>query len=98
MVNFEAYCAFKVALKRSIIEYIETNPDYAERVRHHHEVAPKDPLPIPFGEPEPQVTQPYHTLRPWHTQIHRDAFSYGDVGPAVDPRLVVDLRVSISST
>lgn len=30
--------------------------------------------------------------RPWHTQIHRDAFSYGEVGPKVDPRIVVDLR------
>jgi len=82
----------QIALKRSIIADIETNPKYAEKVAHHHQVAPKDPLPIPFRDPEPQVTQPYHHDRPWHTQIHRDAFSYGDVGPSVDPRLVVDLR------
>lgn len=30
--------------------------------------------------------------RPWHCQIHRDAFSYGQVAPNVDTRLVVDLR------
>ena len=30
--------------------------------------------------------------RPWHCQIHRDAFSYGEVAPNVDDRLVVDLR------
>ena len=30
--------------------------------------------------------------RPWHCQIHRDAFSYGEVAPNVDTRLVVDLR------
>ena len=30
--------------------------------------------------------------RPWHCQIHRDAFSYGGVAPNVDTRLIVDLR------
>jgi pyranose oxidase len=30
--------------------------------------------------------------RPWHCQIHRDAFHYGDVAPNVDTRLIVDLR------
>ena len=30
--------------------------------------------------------------RPWHCQVHRDAFSYGGVGPNVDTRLIVDLR------
>ena len=30
--------------------------------------------------------------RPWHCQIHRAAFSYGQVAPNVDTRLVVDLR------
>ena len=30
--------------------------------------------------------------RPWHCQVHRDAFSYGGVAPNVDTRLIVDLR------
>ena len=30
--------------------------------------------------------------RPWHCQIHRDAFSYGEVAPNIDTRLIVDLR------
>ncbi|KAJ7028772.1 putative pyranose oxidase [Mycena alexandri] len=51
-----------------------------------------DPLPIPFQDPEPQVTIPASLERPWHTQIHRDAFSYGEVGPTLDSRIVVDLR------
>ncbi|KAL6304157.1 putative pyranose oxidase [Sparassis latifolia] len=51
-----------------------------------------DPVPIPFDDPEPQVTIPTSKERPWHAQIHRDAFSYGEVGIKVDPRLVVDLR------
>ncbi|CAE6503880.1 Pyranose 2-oxidase [Rhizoctonia solani] len=58
----------------------------------HHRKYPKDPIHIPFADPEPQVTIPYTHTTPWHTQIHRDAFSYGDVGPRTDPRLVVDLR------
>lgn len=30
--------------------------------------------------------------RPWHAQIHRDAFAYGDAAPNVDQRMIVDLR------
>lgn len=30
--------------------------------------------------------------RPWHCQIHRDAFAYGDLAPNVDSHLIVDLR------
>jgi len=51
-----------------------------------------DPLPIPYHDGEPQVTIPATVDRPWHTQIHRDAFSYGEAGPTVDSRVVVDLR------
>lgn len=35
---------------------------------------------------------PYTTAFPHHVQVHRDAFSYGDVGPRADSRIVVDLR------
>ena len=52
----------------------------------------RDPVPIPMSEPEPQVTIPVSAARPWHTQIHRDAFNYGDVPPNVDSRVVIDLR------
>jgi pyranose oxidase len=61
-------------------------------VHDHHEANPTDPLPIPFTDPEPQVTIPYSNDHPYHVQIHRDAFSYGDVGPKADPRLIVDIR------
>lgn len=43
-------------------------------------------------DPEPQVTTPVSTAKPWHTQIHRDAFSYGAVGNTVDTRTIVDFR------
>jgi pyranose oxidase len=45
-----------------------------------------------FDDPEPQVVIPYTTDHPWHVQVHRDAFPYGDVGPRADPRVVVDMR------
>ncbi|KAK0222089.1 pyranose 2-oxidase [Armillaria fumosa] len=84
-----AFC--QIVLKRSIVEAISTNPAYKDLVTEHREKHPNDPLPIPFDDPEPQVTIPYSSKYPWHTQIHRDAFSYGDVGPRSDPRVVVNL-------
>lgn len=91
-----AFC--QVVLKRELIDKIEetlaNRPDLLEKIRKHREQFPNDPLPIPFTDPEPQVTMPYSSeaKKPWHTQIHRDAFSYGDVGPRADPRVIVDLR------
>src|SRR5262249_39068544 len=42
--------------------------------------------------PEPQVYIPVSEHHPWHAQIHRDAFQYGEIGPNVDSRVIVDLR------
>lgn len=74
------------------MDAIRTDPRWTQKVAEHHRMNPTDPLPIPFTDPEPQVTVPYSSEFPWHVQIHRDAFSYGDVGPKADPRLIVDLR------
>ena len=63
-----------------------------EKITNHHTKYPDDPLWIPFADPEPQITLPYSLSHPWHVQIHRDAFSYGEVGPRADSRVVVDLR------
>jgi pyranose oxidase len=79
-------------LKRSIIESIPNDPRFKRRVDDHKAKFPKDPLPIPFDDPEPQVLIPYSSSFPYHVQIHRDAFSYGNIGPKADPRLIVDLR------
>ena len=35
---------------------------------------------------------PYHKNFPWHVQVHRDSFSYGEINFKADPRVVVDLR------
>jgi len=85
-----AFC--QIVLKREIVDDIRTNPKFAEKVKAHQEKYPKDPLPIPFTDAEPQVMIPYTTNFPHHVQVHRDAFSYGDVGPRADSRIVVDLR------
>lgn len=85
-----AFC--QIVLRREIVESIYKNKDWAERIAEHKRKHPKDPLPIPFEDPEPQVMIPFTTDFPWHCQIHRDAFSYGDVGPRADARVVVDLR------
>ncbi|MFJ5775652.1 GMC oxidoreductase [Streptomyces sp. NPDC093094] len=51
-----------------------------------------DPVPFPPDERDPNLALLVTDTRPWHCQIHRDAFTYGAVPPNVDPRLIVDLR------
>ncbi|NUU20763.1 MAG: pyranose oxidase [Streptomycetaceae bacterium] len=51
-----------------------------------------DPVPLPPGERDPNLALLVTGQRPWHCQIHRDAFTYGALPPNVDPRLIVDLR------
>ncbi|MGW0601584.1 pyranose oxidase [Streptomyces sp. NPDC002776] len=51
-----------------------------------------DPVPFPPAERDPNLALLVTEERPWHCQIHRDAFTYGAVPPNVDPRLIVDLR------
>nr|P59097.1 RecName: Full=Pyranose 2-oxidase; Short=P2Ox; Short=POD; Short=POx; Short=PROD; Short=Pyranose oxidase; AltName: Full=FAD-oxidoreductase; AltName: Full=Glucose 2-oxidase; AltName: Full=Pyranose:oxygen 2-oxidoreductase; Flags: Precursor [Trametes hirsuta] len=69
------------------------HPDWwNEKVKKHMMDHQEDPLPIPFEDPEPQVTTLFQATHPWHTQIHRDAFSYGAVQQSIDSRLIVDWR------
>src|SRR5258705_13880170 len=81
-------------MKNELIDSIKNspNPEWQERIAKHKKKHPGDPLPIPFAEPEPNVMIPYTKNSPYHCQVHRDAFSYGDVGPRADSRVVVDLR------
>jgi pyranose oxidase len=85
-----AFC--QIVLKQDIVDRLSEDARFAERLRAHREQNPRDPVPIPSDEPEPNVWIPVSEERPWHCQIHRDAFHYGDVAPHIDPRLIVDLR------
>jgi len=87
----------QIVLRKGLVDGVTNDLDnkppwWKEAVEAHRRAHPNDPIPIPVHDPEPQVTIPATFERPWHTQIHRDAFSYGEAGPRVDPRLVVDLR------
>lgn len=82
----------QVVLRQDLVDAVVEDSRFADRVRAYKEQDPNDPVPIPEGEPEPQVWIPVSEGRPWHCQIHRDAFHYGDVAPNVDSRLIVDLR------
>jgi pyranose oxidase len=85
-----AFC--QVVLTDFRLRRMEEDERFAERVRRHRDRDPTDPVPIPPGDPEPNCWIPVSEGRPWHCQIHRDAFHYGDTGPNVDGRLIVDLR------
>ncbi|MFZ0217403.1 MAG: pyranose oxidase [Candidatus Dormiibacterota bacterium] len=85
-----AFC--QIVLRHDLVEAIEADARFTERVRTHRGTSPHDPVPIPGLDPEPNVWIPVSEDRPWHCQIHRDAFNYGDIAPNVDTRLVVDLR------
>lgn len=86
-----AFC--QIVLNQDVVNRLtEPGSIFADEVKRYQEKNPKDPIPIPVNDPDPQCYIPVSENRPWHCQIHRDAFSYGDVAPNVDPRLIVDLR------
>src|SRR5690606_34588162 len=85
-----AFC--QIVLKQNLVDAVIDDPRFADRIALHRELNPHDPVPIPVEDPEPQVWIPVSEGRPWHCQIHRDAFHYGDVAPNVDNRVIVDLR------
>lgn len=82
----------QIILRRPIIKSAESYPHFQQRIERHRESHPNDILPIPFDDLEPQVLIPYNPETPWHVQIRRDPFPYGEAGPPVDPRILVDLR------
>ncbi|WP_035850787.1 pyranose oxidase [Kitasatospora azatica] len=85
-----AFC--QIVLHQHLVDQVETEERFADQVRAHRKRSPEDPVPIPVDDPEPNVWIPVCEQRPWHCQIHRDAFHYGSVAPNIDPRLIVDLR------
>ena len=86
----------QIVLKQDLLDNLENSPYLnaaaRKRVADYKKAHPEDPIPIPMTEPEPQVRIPVSDKHPWHAQIHRDAFQYGEIGPNVDSRVIVDLR------
>jgi pyranose oxidase len=85
-----AFC--QIVLRHETVSNLHSDERFSEHVAKHKQESPHDPVPIPRHDPEPNVWIPVSEGRPWHCQIHRDAFHYGDVAPNVDTRLIVDLR------
>ncbi|KAF5564278.1 pyranose 2-oxidase [Fusarium napiforme] len=77
-----------IVLDRTLVNSVRDE----EVVKSHTADHENDPLPFPFNDPDPQVYFPLSEKYLWHTQIHRDAFGYGEVPSNIDQRLVVDLR------
>jgi pyranose oxidase len=82
----------QVVLKQDIVDSVASDARFTEKVTAHHRQNQHDPVPIPMNDPGPQVIIPVSDNRPWHCQVHRDAFQYGELAPNVDGRVIVDLR------
>jgi pyranose oxidase len=85
-----AFC--QMVLPERLVDSLADDERFTGEVGKHRELNPHDPVAIPHHDAEPQVWIPVSEERPWHCQIHRDAFNYGDIPPNVDSRLIVDLR------
>ena len=79
----------QIVLREEIIEKIRKDKRFKKRVAN---VEPGDDVPIEMHDPPPMVWIPVSEGRPWHCQVHRDSFAYGQLPPDIDDRLVVDLR------
>lgn len=79
----------QVVLRDSIVEAITSDDRFAAA---RAKVEEEDAVPIPMHDPPPSLMIPVSDNRRWHCQIQRDSFSYGELPPDIDTRLVVDLR------
>lgn len=85
----------QIILRSDLVDKVKNDPyhlGWDPIVQAHEHKAPNDPLPFPFNDPDPQCYFPLSEKYPWHNQIHRDSFGYGEVPGTIDQRVVVDLR------
>jgi pyranose oxidase len=79
----------QIVLREEIVNKIREDDRFVDRVAT---VEADDDVPIPMNDPPPMVWIPVSEGRPWHCQVHRDSFAYGELPADIDDRLVVDLR------
>jgi pyranose oxidase len=80
----------QIVLSKSIVEQMRHEDDYDACMKRDR--FDEDRLPIPMYDPDPALWIPVQEGRPWHAQIHKDAFNYGRLADNVDDRLIVDFR------
>ena len=99
--NSEIFCRYltekplavcQVLLSSDKIGSIRDDPRFKHDLEKYHKLHPKDPVPIPLDDPDPQCWIPVSSERRWHCQIHRDPFAFGETSSNFDPRLIVDFR------
>ena len=63
----------QVVLNKKIMDSVDKNPYHFDwwkkKVDEHVKQNPRDPIHIPFRDPEPQVTSPFSDGHEWHTQV-----------------------------
>ena len=64
----------QIVLDEKLIKSVDENPFglpwWPEMIAGHKKHHPRDPIHIPFRDPEPQVTTPFTKEHPWHTQVN----------------------------
>lgn len=88
-----AFC--QIILRQDLVDSVRESSGFRDDpriARRLKSIEALDPVPIPMHDPPPAVWIPVSDGRPWHAQVHRAAFQYGDLPPDTDDRVVVDFR------
>ena len=83
-----SFTACQIVLDPELVEQIGEHA----RARGTRPDSGPHPLPIPMDDPPPHMFIPVAEHRPWHAMVFREAFQFDPLTPAVDSRLIVDLK------
>jgi pyranose oxidase len=88
-LNDQPLAFTQMVLTKKIVKEIQEFENYEKLMTKQH---PKDEIAIPLNDQDPTLWIPVQKGRPWHCQVHKDAFNYGQLADNIDDRLVVDFR------